>query len=343
MVQCTGNENPLKVLIIGCGNIAGKFDMSNTSNTYAQTHAGAYFKNINFTLSACVEPAQSCREEFMEFWKIDKGFATLSEAINSGIEFDVISICSPTDQHEDDILLAIKLIPKIIFCEKPIAPSLNSSKAVALACENSNILLAVNYSRRWDPVLDDFSKALIDGDFGVLRSVVGIYNKGVLNNGSHLIDLLQLLLGDLTISSIGQVTHDYLDEDPSISASLLTKNGVPINLITGNASDYSLFEVQFVFEKAMVIMQDGGARWHIRKRIESERYSGYHALDSGESSVGGYAMAMENAIENIHNYINGDRRMLSTAKNSLKAQSLCEGLKKSKALLTTNADTKTKV
>jgi predicted dehydrogenase len=343
MERCTGSEKPLKVLIIGCGNIAGKFDMLNASNTYAQTHAGAYLKNINFTLSACVEPDQSCREEFMEYWKIDKGFASLLEAINSTIEFDIISICSPTDQHENDILLAIKLTPKIIFCEKPIAPSLHSSKAVALACENSNIPLAVNYSRRWDPVLDDFSKALNNGEYGVLRSVVGTYNKGVLNNGSHLIDLLQLLLGDLTISSIGQVTDDYLDEDPSISATLLTNNGVAINLVTGNALDYSLFEVQFIFEKAMVTMQGGGARWCIRKRIESELYAGYYALNSGESKKGGYTMAMENAIENIHSYITSGNMMLSTAENSLSAQSLCEGLKQSVALPSKCADSKNNV
>jgi predicted dehydrogenase len=72
----------------------------------------------------------------MEFWKVDKGFANLSEAINSGIELDVVSICSPTDQYEIDILLAIILTSKIIFCEKPIASSLNSSKTVALACNN---------------------------------------------------------------------------------------------------------------------------------------------------------------------------------------------------------------
>jgi predicted dehydrogenase len=343
MKKSTGREEPLSVLIVGCGNIASKFDMLNSSNTYAQTHAGAYLKNINFTLSACVEPGQICREEFMEFWKVDKGFATLSEAINSGIEFDVVSICSPTDQHESDILLAIKLSPKIIFCEKPIAPSLNSSKAVALACENSNIPLAVNYSRRWDPVLSDFSKALSNGEYGVLRSVVGIYNKGVLNNGSHLIDLLQLLLGDLTISSIGQVTHDYLDEDPSISATLLTNNGIGINLVTGNALDYSLFEVQFIFEKAMVTMQDGGARWCIRKRIESELYSGYYALNSGKSKKGGYAMAMEHSIENIHSYIKSGNMILSTAENSLAAQSLCESLITSIVLPSKNADSKNNI
>lgn len=316
----------LNVLIVGCGNIAGRFDMLNSSNTYAQTHAGAYSKNKAFTILACVEPDQNCRDEFMKYWKVDIGFATLSEAINSDVEFDVVSICSPTEQHEDNILSAIKLKPRLIFCEKPIAPDLCSSKTVALACEVANIPLAVNYSRRWDPVIADFSKKLNKAEYGKLRSVVGIYNKGILNNGSHLIDLLQLLLGELIIASIGQLTHDYLEEDPSISASLVTKTGIPIHLVTGNAMDYSLFEIQFIFENSMVTMLDGGARWHIRKCVDSEIYAGYHALNVGESTVGGYAMAMENAIENIHDYIADDSIMLSTAKNSLAAQSFCEDL-----------------
>lgn len=339
----TDNEEPLKVLIVGCGNIAGIFDMLNSSSSHAQTHAGAYSKNKNFTLSACVDPDQNRRNEFMQFWKIETGFTTLSQAIDSNFKFDIISICSPTDQHENDILSAINLKPRIIFCEKPIAPNLSSSQAIATACENTNIPLAINYSRRWDQVLTDFSSEISRGEYGKLRSVVGTYNKGILNNGSHLIDLLQLMLGNLNISSTGQTTYDYLDNDPSISATLLTQDGVAVNLVTGNAMDYSLFEVQFIFEKAMVVMQDGGARWHIRKRQESTLYAGYHALSSGTSKEGGYAMAMENAIENIHSFLKGDSEMLSTAENSLTAQSLCESLSKSQITPSIHVDIKNKV
>lgn len=335
-------ETSLNVLIVGCGNIAGRFDMSNPSNTYAQTHAGAYLKNKAFTILACVEPDQNCREAFMKYWKVDMGFSTLSAAIDSNVEFDVVSICSPTLEHENDILSAIHLKPKIIFCEKPIAPDLCSSKAVTLACENAHIPLAINYSRRWDPVLADFSIQLENGEYGKLRSVVGIYNKGILNNGSHLIDLLQRLLGDLMIASLGQVTHDYLEEDPTISASLVTDSGVSVHLVAGNAMDYSLFEVQFIFETSMVTMLDGGARWHIRKCVESDVYAGYHSLNVGDSKIGGYAVAMENAIENIYDFITDGSDMLSTAKNSLAAQSFCEDLRNRKLLSFENSDVKNK-
>jgi predicted dehydrogenase len=331
MGSCAEREKPVNVLIVGCGNIAGRFDMSNKSANYAQTHAGAYFKNKKFSITACIEPDQYRREEFMAYWKIDNGYPSFSKAIFSAAKFDVISICSPTDQHESDILSAIDLNPQIIFCEKPIAPTLKSSKAVALACEKAGIPLAVNYSRRWDMQLRDFLSQLDKGDYGKLRSVVGLYNKGILNNGSHLIDLLQLLLGDLSICSIGQKTNDYLEGDPSISAVLTTKSGISVHLVTGHSSDYSLFEVQFIFENSIITMLDGGARWQVRSRKESDVYSGYFALSIGESKIGGYAMAMENSIDNIHSFLSDGSEILSTAENSLVAQNLCESLCKAEA------------
>lgn len=322
-----GKGKPLNVLIVGCGNIAGRFDMLNSANNYAQTHAGAYKKNSDFTILGCIDPDPVHREEFMDFWQIKNGYAHFDQVIKSGIEYDVISICSPTQHHEVDILSSIQLNPRMIFCEKPITSSFNSSELVSMACEESGIPLAVNYSRRWDTICHKFLTEIENFKYGKLRSVIATYNKGVLNNGSHLIDLLGLLFGELIISAVGQVTNDYLESDPSISAILETNNGVPIHLITGNAKDYSLFEIQFIFEKAMVTMQDGGASWNVRERTESGIYSGYYSLNSGGITMGGYAAVMENAIENIYSYLMQGEKILSTAENSLVAQRLCEDLK----------------
>lgn len=320
-------DKSLKVLIVGCGNIAGRFDMLNLSNSHAQTHAGAYIKNPNFAIVGCIDPDQEKRAEFMNFWQVDKGYDNFEQVISSDIEYDVVSICSPTNHHEVDILSSIELNPKLIFCEKPISSSFSSSESLAMACEKASIPLAVNYSRRWDTRCHELFIALKNAQYGELRSVVGTYNKGVLNNGSHLIDLLELLLGELTITSIGRATNDYLEDDPSISAVLETNDGVPINLVTGNAKDYSLFEIQFIFEKAMVTMQDGGASWYLRERAESNVYSGYFSLDSGKQELGAYAEVMENAIANIHGHLFESEALLSTAKNSLVAQRLCEDLR----------------
>jgi hypothetical protein len=54
-------------------------------------------------------------------------------------------------------------------------------------------------------------------------------------------------------------------------------------------------------------------------------------------------MAMEHSIENIHSYIKSGNMILSTAENSLAAQSLCEGLITSIVLPSKNADSKNNI
>jgi predicted dehydrogenase len=66
-------------------------------------------------------------------------------------------------------------------------------------CINNNILPAVNYSRRFDFDISKLKADIQAGLCGQLRSIVGYYNKGVLNNGLHMIDLLNLLVGPMAL------------------------------------------------------------------------------------------------------------------------------------------------
>ena len=101
----------LRVLIVGCGNIAGGFDLGRPSGYLPYTHAGAYSRDGRFELLACVEPDDKRRSEFMAAWGVPAGFRSIEEALGSGNQFDVISICSPTDCHAHDLEMALRLKP----------------------------------------------------------------------------------------------------------------------------------------------------------------------------------------------------------------------------------------
>ena len=71
-----------KVLIVGCGQIAGGFDMSDeidTKTQYPLSHAGAFNADKRFSLTACVEPDRYKRENFMRYWNIPTGFDNLRD------------------------------------------------------------------------------------------------------------------------------------------------------------------------------------------------------------------------------------------------------------------------
>jgi len=322
------NLSPLSVLIIGCGNIAGRFDRNRLPTDLPFTHAGAYHRDRRFQISGCVEPNDLVRAEFMEFWDVPLGLRVIDEVLNCDRQFDVVSICSPTPCHAHDLEIAIHLKPKLIFCEKPVTSSFMKTEKLVRECQKANIRLAVNYTRRWDRSVAQLQIDIQNGQWGELRSVIGCYNKGLLNNGSHLLDLLNFLLGEMSIIKIGKPIHDFFDYDPTVSMWLETEDNCPIHIVTGHAQDYSLFEIQFIFSTGILIMEDGGMFWRSRQAVDSETFKGYRMLGDSVKNIGDYSHAMTQAVDNIYRAITQGDRLTSTGETALVTQSMCEQIKR---------------
>jgi predicted dehydrogenase len=322
------NSHVMSVLIVGCGNIGGRFDQDRSPGDSPLTHAGAFSRDARFELAACVEPDDNRRADFMQAWEVENGFRSISELTGTDEQFDVISICSPTVDHAQDLDAALCLKPKLIFCEKPVTPSLPESEAIVAKCRAAKIPLAVNYTRRWDKDISKLAMDIDTGRWGQLRSVIGTYNKGILNNGSHMLDLLGLFAGPLEVIKAGKPVEDYFADDPSVPAWLEGGHGLPIHLVCGHAADYALFEIQFIFSRGVLTMEDGGMHWRERRAVDSDTFKGYRNLDAGVRHAGKYPHAMLQAVDNIYRSINNGEALASTGESALAAQRLCGQIKR---------------
>ena len=313
----------LRVLLIGCGNIAGGFDAERPASALPLTHAGAYSRHRGFRLVACVEPDAARREAFMQRWLIEKGYASIDAAAAAG-PFDVVSLCSPTALHASHIAAVLSLHPRLLFCEKPVTGSAAETAAAVEVCASAGVKVAVNHNRRWAPDIVRLRNELKAGQWGAVRSAIGIYNKGVLNNGSHLVDLLQMLLGPMDLIGAGAPLFDHFDDDPTVPALLQSRQGVPVTLNVAHAADYSIFEVQLLTERGMVAMEDGGAGWRVRRIVGSPHFRGYAVLDGGQRSAGEYHASTLAAVGNIHDVLTRGATLASSGETALAAQRLCE-------------------
>jgi len=324
-VNNSDNDVMQTVLIVGCGNIAGGFD--GDGGDVALTHAGAYCKHGSFRLAGCVDPDADRRGAFQQRWAVEHAYASLPEALESGIRFDVISICSPTPQHANDLRMVLRKPPRLVFCEKPLATGIEEVSALVAACRDSRTLLAVNYTRRWDPEVSTFKIQLERGAWGQVRSAVGYYNKGVLNNGSHMVDLLQHLLGPLKLLAIGEAQFDHSSDDPTVPAFLATATDTPVFLATGTANDFALFELQIVTENGVISIEQGGFRWRERLVRDSPHFLGYRDIGEAIERKGGYTEAMHGAVTNIYDALTKGSELASTGDTALAAQALCEQIR----------------
>ena len=318
------NTQNFKVLIIGCGNMAGGYDLRQPSEALPLGHAKAFRNHGGFEVAACIEPNTERRQVFQSFWNVPLGFASWKDVPAQSGQFDVISICSPSEFHATDLQAAFKLKPKLIFCEKPVTLSMTQTLRAVKDCAAQDVLLAVNYSRRWSPQVIELKQQLELGLWGSVRSVFAVYNKGLLNNGSHMVDLLLNLLGPLHITDVGQAVVDHFDTDPSVDACLQTADGVPIQLNIAHAQDYALFEMQIITQKGVIAMEDGGARWRLRRAAPSAQLPGYNFLNHGEWVAPQGSPALRNAVANLHDALTQGAALACTGEHALQAQTLCE-------------------
>lgn len=316
--------NKHKVLLIGCGNMGGGFDLNNQNSSAPLTHAAGYMQNENFQLIACLDPHESRRTTVAKKWGIPYQFSSINELLNNPQSYDIVSICSPTDEHATHIQTAIQLKPKLIFCEKPITPSFEETKRMVELCRTHDVGLMVNYSRYWDPSIEKLQMQIDHHEWGELRSVVAHYNKGLLNNGSHMMGILLKIFGSIKVITADNIFFDSSLSDPTVAAFLKTKNGVPIYLNPTHANDFSLFELELYFSKGVVKMLEGGLSWQVQKPIEHQHYSGYKKLDSPNNYQGNYLMAMSLAIKNIYEYLTNGQRLLCSGSDALAIQNICE-------------------
>lgn len=312
-----------KTIILGCGNIAGGYDTQTRLEKRPLTHAGAYLAHGGFELIGCLDPDFQKRTDFQQKWGVPVGLSNLAEFNEHNFEVDVVSICSPTDVHPDHLRAALKWNPKLVFCEKPVTGSVTQTEEWVGRYESQGVALAVNHTRRWAADVNALKREFERQEWGKIRSISALYNKGVLNNGSHLFDLLHYLLGPLKVLAVGRERFDFWSGDPSIPSLLETVSGVPVTVNIGSADDYSLFEVQFVTERGLLHMKNGGMSWSKAGVVDSHDFPGYRSLGDDCVQQGHYREAMLVAMDNLYRAMTENADLLSTGRTALQAQRVC--------------------
>lgn len=85
-----------------------------------------------------------------------------------------------------------KFKPKMVIAEKPLTATYEEAKMVFDLYKN-RIPLTVNYSRRFLKEFQDLKSEI--QSFGKFLKGTGYYGKGILHNGSHMIDILRFRSG----------------------------------------------------------------------------------------------------------------------------------------------------
>ncbi len=266
------------VLIIGAGNIGALYDKPNSE--FVLTHAHAFNLHEKFRLIGFVDLNKNKAESAAKIWGC-QAFESIKQVfINNKI--DVISMAVSDDSHYKLLSKIAEFPVKFVIAEKPLAKTWEQASDLIELYKTKNIPMSVNYSRRFVPEFCKIKQDIKNNIYGSYISGTGYYGKGILHNGSHLLDFLRFMLGEINCVDYINHSFDFSDYDPSVSAVLTFDNNQKFIIQHVNCNLYTIFEIDLLFEKKRIRITDSGRVVEIFNITDNPLYQGYKNITKVE-------------------------------------------------------------
>ena len=223
---------PYRVGVIGCGGIG------------IQHATGLVGLDNAHLVAACdlnTETVAAFQDHWAGTWDAIAPYADYRQMLAEQ-QLDVLTIATPDDCHAEPTVDAARAGVKAIFCEKPLATSLDDARRMQRAVAEHGVVFSVDHTRRFKPIWRKLRKLVAAGAIGELQYVVGTLSgkRGSLfRNGTHLIDALCYLAGARPAWVFAELEDGYQDHteyrgdggrnpslEPSASGYIHFANGV---------------------------------------------------------------------------------------------------------------------
>jgi predicted dehydrogenase len=312
-------EHKYSVALIGAGRIGCGFDAPGSENIL--THAHAFSANANTKLVAIVDADAAKGKEEARRWGTT--FYAEVEEMYAKEQPDIAVIATPDNTHIDMLERVTALEPKLIICEKPIVADLRDFERAEALVEKVSIV--VNFRRRFDPRVSELREELLAGKYGKVLSAVGIYSKGAVHTGVHMLDLVQNLFG--RIQNIQPLSHttDWKGE-PTVGGTVTLERCPQLYLVAGDERAYSIFELDILTERKRFRFLDEGLTLATHEVIDDPVYEGYRILGKQQIEKTGLDKAMENLASHAVNVLEGKEKPRVTLADALITERACFSL-----------------
>lgn len=308
-----------KAVIIGAGRIGSGFDKPGSRDIL--THARAYEDNRYMELSGIYDIDQEVSQKASRKWGC-RSFVDFKEIKQA--KPDIVSICTPDKTHYECLKLVAGIKPKLVICEKPITSNLKETEAIINLYKKSGIPVLINYTRRFNKIFQKLKKEIVRKKYGKILSGSGIYTNGILHNGSHMVDFSSYLLGDIIdIKTIKKIENYDNRDDANISGFIKFSKCDQFYIIGNNSKKYSIFEMDFLFEKARIKLLDEGYYLSVSKIINDPVFKGYKCLSKPSITETGLNQSLKILMENAINHLSKKTPLICGLNEASMAQKVC--------------------
>ena len=193
-----------RVGVIGCGSIAN-------------LHVSGYQGVEEVEIVAIADPVEDALNQFGDRHNIKSRYRDAREMLDKE-NLDIVSVATWHKLHAPMTIAACAQKPKAVLCEKPMATNLGECDDMLIAARRNDVKVAIAHQRRFNPVWTDARKLIADGAIGEPRQIVCRGGQGLLNDCSHLFDMMRYVQSDpeatWVIGNIERKTERYERDIP---------------------------------------------------------------------------------------------------------------------------------
>lgn len=323
-------ENKHRAIVVGCGRIGAQSELDERRDKPA-THLGVYRRCKYTELVGLVDTDKEKLAAAKS--QIDDNIATFNDVVTAidKLRPDIVSVATTSSSHKDVVKAAAAKKTPLIMCEKPIAETIEDAEEMVAACNESGSILIVNHMRRFDPALSRVADMILKKKIGDIQSVRCLYVNGLMNTGSHIIDMLHWYFGEIKwVLAVPNGQEPTYGKDVLVNAIIEFESGVQATLQSLDSKHYAVFEIEVFGKTGKISITGLGQIIDVIGLRESMQYRTYMELnpekveriaDEGRSFFSSMA-------EHLVSVLDGASPK-STGKNALQALKVLLALKKS--------------
>ncbi|MBM3932942.1 MAG: Gfo/Idh/MocA family oxidoreductase [SAR202 cluster bacterium] len=214
-------------------------------NQIIVSHASCLALNPRAEVAALCDLKPELLEDFKKTWGAKWPKANVYTSYKEMLakeKLDALTVVTPDNLHANITVDAANAGVRAIFCEKPIATSLEDADRMIDACLKNGTLLVVGHTRRWAPLYHKVRDTIRAGSIGQLSSIVatlGGPRAMLFRNGTHMLDAVSFFADSEPVQVFARLEDgfDHWDRykgdggrepanDPGVSGFIIFKNGV---------------------------------------------------------------------------------------------------------------------
>ena len=177
----------LKAAIIGCGGRAGG-------------HAQAYVAVDGVQLAAVADVDRERADAFAVRYGATS-YYDAAEMLDT-VQPEIVSVVTRAKGRSALVSLCAAKGVRGINAEKPMAITLSEADAMVAACREAGTILTVSHQMRYCPNFERARQAIVDGEIGDVYFLRAVCYGNLMNQGTHVIDMLRWYMGDARIARV---------------------------------------------------------------------------------------------------------------------------------------------